>query len=39
MPLTGNDENVSARPATPHRETAAKGEKCVKMDRCDRMQQ
>ena len=25
-PLTGNDGKVSARPATPHRETAAKGE-------------
>ena len=26
-PLTGNDGKVSAGPATPHRETAAKGEK------------
>ena len=24
MPLTGNDGKVSARPATPHRETAAR---------------
>ena len=26
-PLTGTDGSVSARPATPHKETAAKGEK------------
>ena len=26
-PLTGDDGKGSARPATPHRETAAKGEK------------
>ena len=28
-PLTGNDGKVFARPTTPHRETAAKGEKDV----------
>ena len=29
--MTGNDGNVSARPASPHRETAAKGEKCTRL--------
>ena len=31
-PPTGRDGNVSARPATPHRETAANGEKGEKMN-------
>ena len=32
--LTGNDGDVSARPATPHREMAAKGEKGEKVNWC-----